>query len=53
MTQRELLGTSSHKECISQTYAFVVLVSPFDVVLHRHEDNPSLELFWFTTQVFR
>ena len=50
MTQRELPGISSHKECISQTWALVLLMSPSEVVVHRHEDNSSKELLLFTIQ---
>ena len=51
MTHSEPSGISTHNEYISQTYTFVVLIFPFDVVVHRHEDNSPLEMFWFTTQV--
>ena len=29
------------------TILFIVCISPYDVIEHRHEDNSSLELFWF------
>ena len=32
---------------IPHTFLFIVYYSTFDVIEHRHEDNSSLELFWF------
>ena len=52
MTCRELLCIFSHKGGIGETYLFVLRISPYDVVVHRHEDDPSVESFWLTSQGF-
>ena len=31
----------------SNTFLFIVCRSPYEVIEHRHEDDSSLELFWF------
>ena len=58
MTQRELLCIFSHKGELGKTCSFVVRISPYDVVVHRHEwlflgivlaHNPSPSLiFWIS-----
>ena len=35
-----------HKCGINNTFLFIVINSPYDVIEHRHEDTSSLELFW-------
>ena len=52
MTWREHLCTFSHRSRIVKTYLFVWRTSPYDVVVHRREDDPSLELFCLQPQGF-
>ena len=40
-------GEYRHKCGISNTFRFIVFISPYDVSEHRHEDNSSLKLLGF------
>ena len=52
MTWRELLCMFSHMDGIVKTYLFLLQISPCEVVVHRHEDDPALQLFCVTSQGF-
>ena len=37
---------------INNTFLFIVLNSPYDVIEHRHDDYSSLELIWVRSFLF-
>ena len=48
MSSRESSSMLSNSVSIRNTFFFVSSFSPIVVVAHRHEDDPSFELLWFT-----
>ena len=48
MSERESSCIVGHIDGINNTNLFVLQITPYDVILHRHEDDSSFVLFWCT-----
>ena len=51
MSSRESSSILSNSESIRNTIFFVSSLSPINVIVHRHEDDPSFEVLWVTLRL--